>query len=66
LVVVNGIQTRKRHAEDNEIELVAAVNGITDTSHPIVTIREGETVPNVEPGQQAYVTPSFLLCLTRY
>ncbi|KAJ3461873.1 hypothetical protein MRS44_010426 [Fusarium solani] len=54
LVVVNGIQTRKRHAEDNEIELVAAVNGITDTSHPVVTIREGETVPNVEPGQQAY------------
>ncbi|KAL2680708.1 hypothetical protein Neosp_008311 [[Neocosmospora] mangrovei] len=54
LVVVNGIQTRKRHAEDTEIELVAAVNGITDTSHPIVTIREGETVSNVEPGQQAH------------
>ncbi|KAM0420703.1 hypothetical protein ACHAPT_011485 [Fusarium lateritium] len=54
LVVVNGIQTRKRYAEDTEIELVAAVNGITDTSDPIVTIREGETVPDKEPGQQAH------------
>ncbi|KAM5348534.1 hypothetical protein ACJ41O_008358 [Fusarium nematophilum] len=53
LIVVNGIQTRKRRAEDTEIELIAAINGITDTTAPIVTVREGRTVPNEEPGQEA-------------
>lgn len=56
LAVVDGIQTRKRRAEDTEIELVAAENGITNTTYPIVTIRKGETVPNNEPGRQVPVS----------
>ncbi|WZH48055.1 Ubl-specific protease [Fusarium acuminatum] len=52
LAVVDGIQTRKRRAEDTEIELVAAENGTTNTRDPIVTIRKGETFPNNEPGRQ--------------
>ncbi|KAF4972800.1 hypothetical protein FSARC_700 [Fusarium sarcochroum] len=62
LVVVNGIQTRKRRAQDTEIELVAAENGITNTTDPIVTIREGETetVPTEEPGQQAHNSSRML------
>ncbi|KAF5019756.1 hypothetical protein F66182_8228 [Fusarium sp. NRRL 66182] len=54
LIVVNGIQTRKRRAQDTEIELVAAENGITNTTDPIVTVHESETVPTEEPGQQAH------------
>ncbi|KAM0238396.1 hypothetical protein ACHAP5_008634 [Fusarium lateritium] len=54
LAVVDGIQTRKRRAEDTEIELVAAENGITNTTDPIVIIRKGETVPNNEPVQQVH------------
>jgi hypothetical protein len=56
LAVVDGIQTRKRRAEDTEIELVASENGITNTTDLIVTIRKGETVPNNEPGQQVHVS----------
>ncbi|KAF4441459.1 hypothetical protein F53441_12032 [Fusarium austroafricanum] len=60
LVVVDGIQTRKRRAQDTEIELVAAEVGITDTTDPIVTLRCGDTFPNKEPGQQAE-TPNRML-----
>ncbi|KAF5657360.1 Ubl-specific protease [Fusarium heterosporum] len=54
LVVVDGIQTRKRRAQDTEIELVAAENGITNIKVPVITLRAGETAPNKEPGQKAY------------
>lgn len=60
LVVVDGIQTRKRRAEDTEIDLVAAQIGVTDTSTPIVTLRQGETVPNKESGQQAHTSSRML------
>lgn len=63
LVVVDGIQTRKRRAEDTEIDLVAAQIGVTDTSTPIVTLRQGETVPSEESGQQAHVSPSLVICM---
>lgn len=63
LVVVDGIQTRKRRAEDTEIDLVAAQIGVTDTSTPIVTLRQGETVPNKESGQQAHVSTSLVICM---
>ncbi|KAF4982539.1 hypothetical protein FZEAL_1849 [Fusarium zealandicum] len=59
-VAVNGRKTRKRRAQDTEIELVAAVNGIQDTTAPIIIIREGETVPNQELGQQANITYRML------
>ncbi|KAF9765974.1 hypothetical protein IL306_001673 [Fusarium sp. DS 682] len=62
-VVVNGIQTRKRRAQDTEIELVAAQIGVTDTKDPIVTLRQGETVPNEESGQEAHVSSSLVTCL---
>ncbi|KAM0352851.1 hypothetical protein ACHAPU_001733 [Fusarium lateritium] len=64
LVVVDGIQTRKRRAQDTEIELVAAENGITDIKAPIITLRAGETVSNKEPGQKAYNSNSMLGILT--
>ncbi|ENH74178.1 Ubiquitin-like-specific protease 1 [Fusarium oxysporum f. sp. cubense race 1] len=60
LVVVDGIQTRKRRAEDTEIDLVAAQIGVTDTSTPIVTLRQGETVPSEESGQQAHTSNRML------
>lgn len=60
LVVVDGIQTRKRRAEDTEIDLVAAQIGVTDTSTPIVTLRQGETVPNKKSGQQAHTSCRML------
>ncbi|QGI86430.1 hypothetical protein CEK25_013159 [Fusarium fujikuroi] len=63
LVVVDGIQTRKRRAEDTEIDLVAAQIGVTDTSTPIVTLRQGETVPNKKSGQQAHVSASLVICM---
>jgi hypothetical protein len=59
LVVVDGIQTRKRRAEDTEIDLAAAQIGVTDTSTPIITLRQGETVPSEESGQQANVSASL-------
>jgi hypothetical protein len=63
LVVVDGIQTRKRRAQYTEIELVAAQIGVTDTTNTIVTLREGETVPSEETGQQAQVSPSLVICM---
>ncbi|KAF5641822.1 Ubl-specific protease [Fusarium sp. NRRL 25303] len=60
LVVVDGIQTRKRRAEDTEIDLVAAQIGVTDTFTPIVTLRQGETVPNKESGRQAHTSGRML------
>ncbi|KAF5630372.1 Ubl-specific protease [Fusarium tjaetaba] len=59
-VVVDGIQTRKRRAEDTEIDLVAAQIGVTDTSSPIITLRQGETVPSEESGQQAHTSSRML------
>ncbi|KAF5636563.1 Ubl-specific protease [Fusarium sp. NRRL 52700] len=58
--LVDGIQIRKRRAEDTEIDLVAAQIGITDPYAPIVTLRQGETVPCEESGQQAYTSSRML------
>ncbi|KAM0201658.1 hypothetical protein ACHAPA_003753 [Fusarium lateritium] len=60
LAVVDGIQTRKRRAEDTEIELFAAENGIANTTDPIVIIRKGGTVPNNEPVQQVHTSNRML------
>ncbi|KAF4342427.1 Ubl-specific protease [Fusarium beomiforme] len=41
--VVNGKQTRKRRAQDTEIDLVAADNGVEDTKGRLFTDRKGES-----------------------
>lgn len=56
VVVINGQLTRKRRAEDSEIELVASINGITDTTSPIITSREGKTTSESDLGHQAKVS----------
>ncbi|CAM1509224.1 Fc.00g029630.m01.CDS01 [Cosmosporella sp. VM-42] len=42
-IVINGSPSRKRPAEDSELELVAAVEGIKDLTSPVVITRQGNT-----------------------
>lgn len=40
--IINGRRIRKRPAQDTEIDLVAANNGVQDTTVPVVVNRQGE------------------------
>ncbi|KAH7134839.1 hypothetical protein B0J13DRAFT_561377 [Dactylonectria estremocensis] len=50
-VTINGIQTRKRRAQDTELDLVASVNGIENIESPIVILRQGQVIPIDSPDQ---------------
>lgn len=49
--MINGTRTRKRRAQDTELDLVASANDIDDIKSPIVIIREGQINPIENPDQ---------------
>lgn len=49
--MINGTRTRKRRAQDTELDLVASANDINDIKSPIVIVREGQIIPIENPDQ---------------
>lgn len=46
LAVIDGVDTLKRRAESTEIELVAALHDVEETSSSVAIAREGSVLPD--------------------